>query len=122
MLACLLDRRSLFNWHYLFMILDLMIPPLTLLTILLMANLMLSLFVAFVTSTTWPLGLSCFSLLAFAATVLGACIAQGRRGSLPQMLAGIWVYVRGKLAIRLWLLRKPHQLAWIRTERDQSRD
>ena len=108
------------NWNLLGLLLDLVIPPATMLAIV-VATFAFASFVLFILSGhTTPLLLSAVNILAFAAAVGLAWARFGRQILPTSAVLSILPYVVTKLSLYVRMLRHRGSLEWIRTERGGS--
>ena len=97
--------------------LDLLVPPLTLLVLLIAGMILLAAFAVFLGSTTTPLFVSVASLLILTIAISLAWIKYGRDILPFGYLYSIAVYVYSKLPLYRKILPRRTKLPWVRTDR-----
>jgi len=119
-LRSLLHPRTFRNPARLALTLDLLIPPLTLLAMLLAAVFLAALVLAIATGALWPLAVAATNLLLVAVATVAAWSVHGRKALPAAILYKIPLYVVWKLTLY------PRAMiggdGWVRTDRGKAAD
>lgn len=105
------------NWNLLAMALNLSVPPLALLTLLLVALIFATAIFSFLTGLFLPLGITLLLTSALAVAVLLAWRSYGQGIISLLQLSGVPLYVLSKVPVYFYFLLK-RQSEWIRAKRE----
>ena len=108
------------NVDLLALVLDLLVPPLTILALLLLINLLVAMVALSVNASLTPILLSCFNLVLFGAAVVLAWGKVGRDVLPGHELSAIGRYIFDKLGLYLRIFSRRGGLHWVRTDREQD--
>jgi len=100
--------------------LELLVPPLSLLVLLLAAGWFLCGAAALIGASTFPLRLFTFSLLSIVVGVLAGWLRYGKELVSPRDLLSIPKYILWKLPLYFTFFTRGKQASWERTERTQN--
>lgn len=115
--SALLDGNTLRNRAYLALVVDALIPPLTLLAALLLLSLFPAVFLATSGIAIAPLAISIISILAFDIALSVAWWRHGRRALPMHAMADIPGYIFKKLRLYPRHVIEAGGATWIRTDR-----
>ncbi len=105
------------NGRLLALVLDMCVPPLALLTLLVVLLALLASFLAWVSGAVWPWGLAILNLLLLGIAVLLAWLVHGRHILSFRHLAYAPFYALAKVPLYLRFIFK-RQVDWVRSRRD----
>lgn len=117
LLSLAIARR---NWHLLVLTLDLMVPPLSLLVILVGGSFTITALAALIGFSSVPLLISAGTLLGFIATIFVAWLNCGRDILPASAILSIAPYVLGKVGLYRQIISGNADAKWQRTDRKRS--
>ncbi|WP_162894671.1 glycosyltransferase family 2 protein [Rhizobium terrae] len=119
LLSALLDTGTFRNSGYLALVLDALVPPLTLLAALLFAMLLLTGILAATEAAMVPFLVSTLSVTLFGTALANAWWVHGKRVLPPHALIELPKYAIGKIKRYPGYMLNSRRSVWIRTDRDR---